>query len=146
MGVVSMGVRGNFYATPRYGIRAQIQHLKAYANTDPLAFELVQPTVGESRFRFVQRGVAPYVEWLGQQENPQGRGWATGAGYGAKILDILRRILATQVAPAEPQHWAQGVLDELVQAGIISTPDAWNDFESPATKAQVLALVNRIRR
>ncbi len=32
---------------------------------------------------------------LGQQENPQGKGWATGAGYGGKIIAILNAILAT---------------------------------------------------
>jgi len=102
MGVVQLGVKGNSYATPRDGIRAQIQHLKAYANDLPLVNPLVTPTVGEARFRFVQRGVAPFVEWLGQQENPQGRGWATGAGYGEKILRILAAIIATN-APAAPQ-------------------------------------------
>ena len=39
------------------------------------------------------RGCAPYVEWLGIQENPQGRGWAAGAGYGGKILSILNEVL-----------------------------------------------------
>jgi len=104
MGVVEKGVRGNSYKTPKDGIQAQIQHLKAYANELPLVKPLVTPTVGESRFLLVQRGVAPYVEWLGMQENPQGRGWAASAGYGEKILDILIRILETAVSntPATP--------------------------------------------
>ena len=41
------------------------------------------------------RGSAEYVEWLGQQENPQGKGWAAGAGYGEKILTILKNICGT---------------------------------------------------
>ena len=102
MGVVQMGVKGNSYATPQEGIRAQLQHLKAYANDLPLVNQLVTPTVGEARFRFVQRGVAPFVEWLGAQENPQGRGWAMGAGYGAKILRILNAIINTST-PASPE-------------------------------------------
>ena len=38
----------------------------------------------------------------GQKENPQGKGWATGAGYGEKIIAILKAILATSggAAPA----------------------------------------------
>lgn len=42
------------------------------------------------------------MEWLGQKENPQGKGWATGAGYGEKIITILNGILATagEAAPA----------------------------------------------
>lgn len=39
------------------------------------------------------RGCAEYVEWLGQKENPAGKGWAAGAGYGEKILVILEGIL-----------------------------------------------------
>lgn len=45
------------------------------------------------RFKYVDRGSASYVEWLGIQENPQGKGWAAGAGYGKKILNILKGII-----------------------------------------------------
>ena len=44
----------------------------------------------DPRFRYVTRGCAPYVEWLGQKENPQGKGWAAGEKYGEKILSILK--------------------------------------------------------
>ncbi|MCL1788888.1 MAG: N-acetylmuramoyl-L-alanine amidase [Oscillospiraceae bacterium] len=97
MGVVSLGVKGNSYRTPQDGIRAQIQHLKAYTNELPLVNPLVVPTEGESRFKYVQRGCAPYAEWLGQKENPNGLGWAVGAGYGAKILSILQSIVGAGV-------------------------------------------------
>lgn len=88
MGVTANGLKGNSFDTAQSGIRAQIQHLKAYADTAELVNELVDP-----RFKFVVRGSAPYVEWLGIQENPQGKGWAAGAGYGAKILGILKAIV-----------------------------------------------------
>lgn len=88
MGVTSRGKKGCSFDTPRLGIRAQIQHLKAYASEDALGNECV-----DSRFRYVTRGCAEYVEWLGQKENPNGKGWATGKGYGSKILNILQDIL-----------------------------------------------------
>ena len=88
MGVTQNGVKGNSFATPQLGIRAQIQHLKAYASTEPLKQDCI-----DTRFRYVQRGCAPYVEWLGIQENPNHKGWASGANYGAKILQILAQIL-----------------------------------------------------
>lgn len=91
MGVTAAGVKGNSFASPQIGIRAQIQHLKAYASTDDLKQACVDP-----RYKYVQRGCAPYVEWLGQRENPQGLGWAAGAGYGEKILRILADVIATQ--------------------------------------------------
>lgn len=33
------------------------------------------------------------MEWLGQKENPDGKGWAAGAGYGEKILAILKDVM-----------------------------------------------------
>ena len=96
MGVTSGNKKGNSFETPQIGIRAQIQHLKAYANTDPLVNECVDP-----RFRYVKRGCAEYVEWLGIQENPSGKGWASGAGYGSKILRILKNVRETEITQPE---------------------------------------------
>lgn len=87
MGVTENGMIGNSFASPQLGIRAQIQHLKAYASTDALVNVNIDP-----RFKYVMRGSAKYVEWLGIQENPNGKGWAAGAGYGVKILKILKSI------------------------------------------------------
>ena len=105
MGVTSNGMKGNSFGTPQLGIRAQVQHLKAYASTDALKNACIDP-----RFRYVTRGCAEYVEWLGQKENPAGKGWAAGAGYGGKILSILKGILGTaggapKPAPAETEAW-----------------------------------------
>ena len=87
MGVTSNGVKGNSFDTPQLGIRAQVQHLKAYASKAALENACVDP-----RFQYVARGCAEYVEWLGQKENPAGKGWAAGEGYGKKILGILGSI------------------------------------------------------
>lgn len=92
MGVTSKGKTGNSFDTAQLGIRAQIQHLKAYASADALVNECVDP-----RFKYVTRGSAEYVDWLGQKENPNGKGWATGKGYGGKILTILNAIIGTKV-------------------------------------------------
>ena len=105
MGVTSNGMKGNSFGTPQLGIRAQVQHLKAYASTDELKNACIDP-----RFKYVTRGCAEYVEWLGQKENPAGKGWAAGAGYGEKILSILKGILGTaggspKPAPAETEAW-----------------------------------------
>ena len=51
MGVTSNGMRGNSFDTPQLGIRAQVQHLKAYASTVDLKNECVDP-----RFKYVTRG------------------------------------------------------------------------------------------
>lgn len=85
------------FPDPRTGVRAQIQHLKAYASTEPLVNACVDP-----RFSLVTRGSAPYVEWLGAADNPNGKGWAVpGSGYGANVVKLLSQIMA-QEAPESP--------------------------------------------
>ncbi len=97
MGVTSKGKTGNSFDTPQLGIRAQIQHLKAYASTEALVNACIDP-----RYRYVTKGSAEYVEWLGQKENPNGKGWATGKGYGDKIIRILNAVIGTTVTtPAD---------------------------------------------
>ncbi|MEZ2225401.1 N-acetylmuramoyl-L-alanine amidase [Microcoleus sp.] len=68
------------FASARIGVRAHIQHLKAYASIEPLVQELVDP-----RFRFVTRGIAPEVDRLG------GR-WTADLQYGTKITALVRRL------------------------------------------------------
>lgn len=87
IGTTGGGVPGNSYPDVRTGIRAQIQHLKAYATADALAQECV-----DDRYEYVKKGAAPYVEWLGQQENPEGLGWATGENYGYDIVDMIENM------------------------------------------------------
>lgn len=99
LGATGGSVRGNAFATPQLGIRAQIQHLKAYASTEGLRQDCV-----DGRFKYVSRGCAPYVEWLGQKENPDGRGWAAGAGYGEKIRTILTKIVGTAADTPKPNQ------------------------------------------
>ena len=94
MGVTANGMKGNSFNTPHLGIRAQVQHLKAYASADVLVNACIDP-----RFPFVTRGCAEYVEWLGQKENPAGKGWATGEKYGEKILAVLNGITKEAAEP-----------------------------------------------
>jgi len=68
------------FDSARIGVRAHIQHLKAYASLEPLVQEVVDP-----RFRFVTRGVAPLIEQL------SGR-WSADTEYGAKIKAMLKQL------------------------------------------------------
>ena len=80
LGAVGGGAKGAAFPSARIGVRAQIQHLKAYASLEPLVQELVDP-----RFRFVTRGVAPTIAQL------SGR-WAADLSYGSKIMAMIRRL------------------------------------------------------
>lgn len=82
-------VHGASFKDVRTGIRAQIQHLKAYASTSPLHNACVDP-----RFNLVTRNTAPYVEWLGIKENPNGYGWASAKNYGYDIVGMVIVLLS----------------------------------------------------
>ena len=84
LGTTGGGVKGIYFPDVRTGLRAQVQHLKAYASSENLNEECV-----DERFDLVSRESAPYVEWLGIQENPNGGGWAAGANYGDKLLKLI---------------------------------------------------------
>ena len=99
MGVVADDSKGNSFETPQIGIRAQIQHLKAYASTESLVNECVDP-----RFKYVARGSAEYVEWLGIQENPNGKGWASAKDYGSKILRVLDETISIKTTPEDSKE------------------------------------------
>lgn len=78
------------FGSVREGVRAQVQHLKAYAATSGLKNPCVDP-----RFSLVTRGTAEYVEWLGIQENPYGKGWASARRYGYSLRsDYMERLLS----------------------------------------------------
>lgn len=82
IGATGGGAHGATFANVREGVRAQVQHLKAYASTEPLNNPCVDP-----RFSLVTRGCATCLEQL------DGR-WATGGNYGERIMVIVRQLFA----------------------------------------------------
>ena len=89
LGATGNGVAGNSFKDVRTGLRAQVQHLKAYANKEAL-----KNTCVDVRFSYVTRGSAHYVEWLGIQENPNGGGWAASKNYGNDLLGLINKLKA----------------------------------------------------
>lgn len=140
------------FPDPRTGVRAQIQHLKAYASTDALVNACVDP-----RFALVTRGSAPFVEWLGAADNPNGKGWAVpGKGYGGKVVALLGQIVAYEVpqepaaAPEEPEaatypDWQTNGLKALVEAGVIVSPEYWEaKFGQSITVGEVVGILGKL--
>lgn len=87
MGVTDASTNGDSYQNVREGIRAHVQHLKAYAVKNPAFANPVVDKRYSSWFAANRSGTAPYIEWLGISENPSGFGWATEKGYGYSILN-----------------------------------------------------------
>lgn len=80
LGATKNGEPGFSFPSVEIGVRAHIQHLKAYANAQPLRKKLVDP-----RFDRVSRGQAPYVEYLAGT-------WATDPQYGVKLKQKLQAL------------------------------------------------------
>ena len=87
LGATGGGVKGNSFKDVRTGIRAQVQHLKAYASTAKLKNKCV-----DVRFEYVERNSAPYVEWLGIPDNPNGGGWAASENYGKDLVKMIKNL------------------------------------------------------
>jgi hypothetical protein len=80
LGAIGPEHPGERFSEPRIGVRAHIQHLKAYATDKPLNQELVDP-----RYRWVRYGSAPTIKGLSGT-------WATDREYADKIENILERL------------------------------------------------------
>lgn len=73
---------GLTFASPRMGVRAQVQHLKYYATNLPLNGVAVNP-----RLSLVKRASAPTVWQLS-------KAWASDPDYGKKLMALLARMVA----------------------------------------------------
>jgi len=80
LGAIGPGQTGERFPDPRTGVRAHIQHLKAYATDEPLKQELVDP-----RYRYVRYGSSPSIKGLSGT-------WAADRSYDVKISNILERL------------------------------------------------------
>ena len=81
LGATGPGHSGAVFPDVRTGLRAQVQHLKAYACTLPCVNVIVDP-----RFHLVQRGCAPCVTDL------NGRWAVPGTGYGQAIIALMNEM------------------------------------------------------
>ena len=82
LGATGPGNPGYTFGSVREGLRAQVQHLKAYGSTEPL----INPCI-DARFKYVSRGCAPRTIDLNGK-------WAVpGVGYGESIDAIAKEVI-----------------------------------------------------
>ena len=120
LGATGGGNPGLSFETHRLGVRANIQHLKAYGSTEPLVGECVDP-----RFKYVSRGVALTFEDLAGKWAVPGydtkkytsleAAKAARDAYGDNIVAMLAKAISVnqkkpQEAPQEPQTGTAGVI------------------------------------
>ncbi len=83
IGALSTSASGTSFPDVRTGVRAQVQHLKAYASLSPLNKACVDP-----RFNLVERGCAPLLTDL------DGRWAVPGDGYGNRIYRLVSELIS----------------------------------------------------
>lgn len=92
IGVTSKGMKGNSFSTIEQGVTAQMQHLLAYATTDPIPNGEI---VLDPRFNLVTRGIAPHWEDLDNH-------WAMNSQYGESILALFNKLIVAPVPKPTP--------------------------------------------
>jgi hypothetical protein len=81
LGAIGPEQPGLSFPDERTGVRAHVQHLKAYGSAEPLQGESVDP-----RYKYVQpKGKAPDVFGLAGT-------WAADREYGVKLASLLERL------------------------------------------------------
>ncbi|MEI7492822.1 MAG: glucosaminidase domain-containing protein [Bacteroidota bacterium] len=80
LGCIDLFSGGDWFASMEEGVRAHIQHLKAYASYETVRSPLVDP-----RFNNVRRGSVTVVTELTGK-------WATDPDYGRKISALITRL------------------------------------------------------
>lgn len=80
LGAIGPEQPGLVFPDLRTGVRAHIQHLKAYATSEPLKLPLVDP-----RYKYVRLGSSPAIDGLAGT-------WAADKMYSDKIAAILQRL------------------------------------------------------
>ncbi len=139
------GVPGITFADDRTGIRAQIQHLKAYASTEPLTQACVDP-----RYKYVNKGCAPTFEKLsGKWAVPGYSGYpdlttarAAKDSYGDHIVQLLNRIVKTDVATSQPDEIAPDGQLWIVQAGAYKSRNNAERLQKQLDSMGVVSMIN----
>ena len=87
LGAVDGGSGAASFSSAQLGVRAQIQHLRAYGDPSVTTAKLAHPVV-DPRFSLVSpKGKAPTWDQFGNGI------WATDPGYAAKVLGIYQQII-----------------------------------------------------
>ncbi|WP_227874215.1 S-layer homology domain-containing protein [Tumebacillus algifaecis] len=159
LGSVSADVQGATFATPAFGIEAQIQHLYGYATSAPLpaGFKVVDPRFGILESAKL-RGVAPTWEQL------NGRWAVPGTNYGQQILRLWQEMLQVKtpepiVQPPTPSPvagepftdldevlWAKQLIKQAAELGLVQGyEDGSYRPKQPLTRAELAVILTKLR-
>lgn len=102
LGTTSASVRGAYFATPRDGVRAHVQHLMAYTTE-----RLPQTSVIDPRYYLVYKPKLQNHSFFTCWSQLNGK-WATGSYYAEKILNLHEQM--KQIVAISGTDWDGGLL------------------------------------
>ncbi|MDE7185278.1 MAG: N-acetylmuramoyl-L-alanine amidase [Lachnospiraceae bacterium] len=143
------GVPGITFADDRTGIRAQIQHLKAYASTAPLNQDCV-----DTRYKYVQKGCAPTFEQLsGRWAVPGYSGYASlkaareaKDSYGdhiVQLIDKAKNVNTEVLMLEEPNEVAKDGTLFVVQVGAYKNLSGAKELQSRLEGMGVVSIIKQ---
>lgn len=109
IGTIGGGVKGHYFKTPQLGVRAQIQHLKAYASKEPLKQTCVDP-----RFNLVTRGKSTTVQGLSGS-------WAADKNYGNSLINRYNEMAQTKGGNA--LNYTLSQIRDMIKKGLLKAKD-----------------------
>lgn len=144
------GVPGLYFADERTGIRAQIQHLKAYASTEVLCQDCVDP-----RYKYVKKGCATTFEQLaGRWAVPGYSGYTSleaarraKDSYGDHIAELLDHAIKISVATSQPdtdEMAPEGML-YVVQVGAYKNLNNAKRLQKSLEAQGIVSLINQYK-
>lgn len=144
------GVPGLSFPDDRTGIRAQIQHLKAYASTETLRHECVDP-----RYKYVKKGCAHTFESLsGKWAVPGFAGYPSleaarvaKDSYGDHIAELLEHATKIVVATSQPdvdETAPEGALF-VVQVGAYKSLNNAKKLQKSLEAKGIISMINQYK-
>lgn len=144
------GVQGLYFADERTGIRAQIQHLKAYASAEDLCQDCVDP-----RYKYVKKGCAHTFEQLsGKWAVPGFSGYPSlqaardaKDSYGDHIVELIDH--AAKISVATSQQGADEMAPEgmlyVVQVGAYKNLNNAKRLQKSLEAQGIVSLINQYK-
>lgn len=148
------GVPGLSFPDDRTGIRAQIQHLKAYASTENLFLDCVDP-----RYKYVSKGCAPtFGQLSGKWAVPGYTGYASldaaraaKDSYGDHIVQLINKAVGMEEPSGHMSGQGQpdNALNKMlyvVQVGAYKSLSGAEELQKRLKKAGVVSIIKQYRQ
>lgn len=151
IGAIGGGAAGQGFPDAKTGIRAQVQHLKAYASNEHTTQAIVDP-----RFNLVARAIAPTLEDLGGRWAQPGydvkkyssfeEAVKNNDSYGQMIYSLVSQVKATVVKAEEVKPPVTPIVPKLPEKPVVVPPKQTEPTDVELPKGLLEAIVEFVKK